>query len=213
MALAIRVTFKSAAARHIFIGAALFSIAAYAISGWLPSLLIREAELSLGATGGLLALVFGLGGAFGTLLGGTLADHFGTRNPGRRLRPVAAVLLLMAPVWAAVFLTTNAGAMLSLLVLPGVLIGFYLGPTFAMVRTLVEPGTRATAATLLLLVTNVIGLGVGPLAVGALSDALAPAFGPDSLRLAMLIVPPLLAWSASHYFVASLSLRERVTSA
>jgi hypothetical protein len=40
---------------------------------------------------------------------------------------------------------------------------------------------------LLLLLLNLIGMGLGPLVVGALSDLLAPALGAQSIRYAMLI--------------------------
>jgi hypothetical protein len=112
-------------------------------------------------------------------------------------------LVVVALLWALVFLTTNSVTALILLVLPGGLLGFYLGPTFAMVQSLVDPAMRATAAALLLLVTNLVGLGLGPVGVGALSDALMPYFGADSLRLALLVVPPLCMWAAYHYRAAA----------
>jgi MFS family permease len=142
-------------------------------------------------------------GGFGTILGGLLADHLGARSPTWRLRTVAIALVVMSFFWAAVFLTTNSAAMLILLVLPGGLLGFYLGPTFAMVQSLVDPSVRATAAALLLLVTNLVGLGAGPIAVGALSDLLMPYFRADSLRMALLVVPPLCIWAAYHYHAAA----------
>jgi hypothetical protein len=70
------------------------------------------------------------------------------------------------------------------------------------VQSLTAPGMRATAASLLLFLTNVIGLGLGPLAVGMLSDGLAPTVGIDSLRLSLLIVPPLCIWAGYHYYAA-----------
>ena len=53
---------------------------------------------------------------------------------------------------------------------------------------------------------DLIGLGLGPLVVGLLSDALRPAHGADSLRLALLLVVPVYLWSAAHYLAASRSL-------
>ena len=45
---------------------------------------------------------------------------------------------------------------------------------------------RASASAVLLFVINMIGLGLGPLVVGALSDAYIPIFGEENLRYAML---------------------------
>ena len=127
----------------------------------------------------------------------------GRADPSSRLLIVAMVLATAAPLWAATFLVTKPWLIIALMTLPGVLLGFYLGPTFAMVQSLVAPAIRATAAALLLMLANVVGLGIGPLAVGALSDLLAPRFGIDSLRFAMLLVPPLLLWAAWHYLAAA----------
>ncbi len=148
-------------------------------------------------------MTLGVVGGAGTLLRGALADRLGKASPAWRLKLVAVVLLLMAPAWAAAFLSGNAAAMVALLVFPEAFLGFYLGPTFAMIQSIVEPHMRATAAALLLFLINVIGLGIGPLAVGVLSDALSSVAGPDSLRFALLATPPLCIWAAYHYYVAS----------
>ena len=189
--------------RHLCVGSAVVSIAVYAIVGWLPSFLIRSHGFSTGTTGTVLALVLGVIGGFGTVLGGWLADRLGARNPIWRLQTVGIVLAVVALLWAMVFITKNPVTMLILLMLPGGLLGFHLGPTFAMVQSLIEPAMRATAAAVLLLVSNLVGLGLGPVSVGALSDVLTPHFGADSLRLALLMVPPLCIWAAYHYHVAA----------
>lgn len=193
---------RGAAMRHLFAGAAVFSMAAYAVVGWLPSFLMRSHSLTMATAASVVALCLGLLGGAGTLLGGMLADRLGEREPAWRLRCVALALVIMAPAWAMIFLVTESGIALSLL-LAGACLGFYLGPTFAMVQSLAEPATRATAAAILLLVMNVVGLGLGPVAVGVLSDVLTPELGSDSLRHALLLVPPLCLWAAYHYHAAA----------
>ena len=202
-----RTVMTQASTRHLFLGATVYSVAAYSVIGWLPSLLIRDGGFGTGAAGTVLALVLGLAGAVGTMLGGTLADRLGKDDPAWRLKVVAVVLLLLAPAWAAVFLATHSATMLAFLLLPGALLGFYLGPTFAMVQSLTKPTSRATVAALLLFPVNVVGLGLGPLAVGVMSDALSPIVGRDSLRVALMVVPPLCLWAAFHYYAASRTIR------
>jgi len=53
-----------------------------------------------------------------------------------------------------------------------------------------------------MLFANLIGMGVGPQAVGLLSDALASLAGADSLRYAMMIVASVALWSAYHLWRA-----------
>ena len=68
---------------------------------------------------------------------------------------------------------------------------------------------RAVASAILFFVLNLIGLGLGPLAVGYLSDELAPSLGDESLRYAMLYVLPVaMTWSVIHFWLASRTLRE-----
>jgi len=145
-------------------------------------------------------------GGVGTVASGLMADRWGARDPAWRLKTVVFALIAVTPLWAAVFLTTEPIVLVALLVIPGGLLAVHLAPTFAMVQSLVHPSTRATAAALLLFVTNIVGLGLGPVAVGALSDALAPHYGMDSLRIALLLVPPLCLWAAYHYYAAEITI-------
>ena len=59
-------------------------------------------------------------------------------------------------------------------------------PTFAAVQFLAPLRMRATASAVLLFATNIVGLGIGPAATGALSDALAPRYGTASIAYALL---------------------------
>jgi len=68
--------------------------------------------------------------------------------------------------------------------------------------------SRASASAILLFVINLIGLGLGPQAVGILSDLLRGEFGVESLRYAILILFTTYAWSTVHYFLGARSLRE-----
>ena len=88
----------------------------------------------------------------------------------------------------------------------------YLGPTFAMTQTLVNPHMRATASAILLFLLNLIGLGIGPWFVGYLSDVLAPQYGDESLRWALVSIVSIgNAWAAIHYFLAARTLKSDLT--
>ena len=85
----------------------------------------------------------------------------------------------------------------------------YLGPTFAMTQSLVRPDARALAAAILLFIINAIGLGLGPLLVGAFSDALAPRFGVEAIRWASLVTTVVVTvWAPAHFTLGARSLRE-----
>lgn len=206
LARCVRELFRRRSMRHLFIGAAVMSIAAYAAIGWLPAFLIRSHGLGTAAAGTVLAILLGVLGGLGTLAGGVLADRLGARDAAWRLRVVAVALLAAVPFWPAALLVAPPAAAIACLVFPAAVLGFYLAPTFAAVQSLADPAMRALAAALLLLAGSLVGLGLGPLLVGVLSDALRLAHRADSLRLALLVVVPLFLWSATHYYAASRSL-------
>ena len=88
----------------------------------------------------------------------------------------------------------------------------YQGPIFSVVQSLSPPAMRATAAAVLLFVINILGLGLGPSAVGVLSDVLKDDYGDDSLRYALLIVSTAYLWASLHFALASRSLRAELAA-
>ena len=68
---------------------------------------------------------------------------------------------------------------------------------------------RSLASAILLFVLNIIGLGLGPVFAGFLSDLLRPEYGDESIRYSLLfLVVAGNVWSALHYYLASRTLRE-----
>ena len=119
-----------------------------------------------------LGLIGGAAGMVGTLLGGYFADIAAKRDA--RGYAVVPALAAVACLPAYYFIYTVEDPMLALWLnaIPSVLGTLWYGPVFATAQSVVPAHTRATAAALLLLVLNLIGLGLGPLFVGLLSDGL-----------------------------------------
>jgi MFS family permease len=193
--------------RHAAFASGLYAFVGYAVVGWAPMFLQRSHDMTSGPIGTWLALIIGLGGALGTLLGGRLADHFGVRD--RRAYALVPALALVAayPAGFVIYLSDQTTLVLLMLSLPVVFGSMYQGPTFSLVQGLAPPAMRSTAAAVLLFFINIIGMGLGPSTVGILSDQLNDRFGDDSLRYAMLIVSTLYLWAGLHFWLASRSLR------
>ncbi len=66
------------------------------------------------------------------------------------------------------------------------LLNVYLPAMFSANQSLAKLDMRATASALMLFCANIVGAGVGPLLVGALSDFFAAEFGSESIRYALL---------------------------
>ena len=90
---------------------------------------------------------------------------------------------------------------------------FYFGPTFAMLHTLVKPEMRSLASAILLFINNIFGLGIGPLSVGIMSDALAPAYGTRSLGIALALIVMIGIWGSIHYLIAGRSIGRDIAAA
>jgi MFS family permease len=85
------------------------------------------------------------------------------------------------------------------------------GVALAAVQSYSEPYRRATAVALLYFLACLLGLGLGPYLIGLTSDLLAPRFGNESLRYALLVSCAILLWSVVHFLLASrTSLVDRV---
>jgi MFS family permease len=77
-----------------------------------------------------------------------------------------------------------------------IFITVFAGPTFALMQRLVPDEMRARTLAIVLLLANLVGMGLGPLIVGMISDALRPSVGNDSLRYAMLAISCVAFWMA-----------------
>jgi hypothetical protein len=117
-----------------------------------------------------LGLGAGFGGAFGSWLGGVLADRLGAKDMRNyALFPFLAAILTIPLIWYAVSIDNMAIA-LSVLVITNVPVGAWWGPAYGGVQNMVPPAMRALSAAILLFVINMIGLGGGPSSFGIVTD-------------------------------------------
>ncbi|MDG1495249.1 MAG: MFS transporter [Porticoccaceae bacterium] len=188
------------------IGAGLNAFSSYGIGNFTPSFLIRSHGFSSLEVGTSLALITGIGGALGTYMGGVLADRFGANDKRWYLWIAAIPGALSVPLmFTAVFIGDPQWA-LGFLFFATMLGAFYLGPTIAISHTMVSPSMRAMASAILFFILNLIGLGLGPLVVGMLSDLLAPTYGSESLRYALGMVSFVNLISATFFVLAARKL-------
>ena len=169
----------------IALGCSTASFVGYGNGNFFPSLLIRNYGLSVTEVGVVLGVIGGTTGMLGTFLGGYLADRWGEKDKRWYVRIALYGILLSLPLSYITLLGTEPLYVI-MAYAPGHILGtLYLGPCIAICHTLVPAGMRASASAILLFVINMIGLGLGPLFVGALSDAYSTHFGAENLRYAM----------------------------
>ena len=88
------------------------------------------------------------------------------------------------------------------------LLSAFLAPVYALMQRLVPDDMRATVLAMVMLLANLIGMGIGPQVVGALSDLLRPSAGADSLRYAMLTLSFVVIWAGYHFWSAAQTVAE-----
>jgi predicted MFS family arabinose efflux permease len=199
--------------RHLCLAAALHSCAMYGASGFNPTYLSRSHGWSGGEVGLLITMV-GVAGVAGAFFGGFASDRLSQRRNDMRwhLWLPAIATLVVIPAQLVVYLGSGV-AMVAAMLASSLLSLVFFGPSYATAQALAAPHARATAAALLLFAKALIGMGLGPLFVGVLSDRLMPHAGVHSLRYALLLIPLFNAWSAVHFFIAARHLRDDLASA
>ena len=115
-------------------------------------------------------IMAGLGGAIGTILGGYLADHLGQKDRRWFLWVPMWGKLLAGPFFIACLLAPVAELSLLFYFPAIVMAAMYLGPSLAITHHLVPPSMRAMSSAVLFFILNILGLGLGPTAVGIISD-------------------------------------------
>jgi predicted MFS family arabinose efflux permease len=198
--------------RHLSLACSLHSIVGYGVGNFVPSFVMRAHDMPIGELGWRLALITGLGGAAGVTVGGWLADRLARRSQNWYAWVSAISLVLTLPLTLLAFLARDIGDMWPAYIPYLMLSAFWLGPSIAVTHSLVGLRQRAVASAALFFILNLIGLGLGPLTVGTLSDLMRPDFGDaDGLRYAI-VGTALTAnvWAIVHYLLAARTLESDV---
>ena len=181
---------------HIMVGVGFTGIAGYGLGVWSPSFLVRVHNMSLVDAGLYLGLIGVFGGGIGTISSGLLVDRLARRDKRWQLWLPAIGIFLALPTQLAFLLwpaehrlvmgDVDVPFALVFMALSAVFASFWIAPSYAAVQNLVPQCWRTQASALMLLAINLLGMGLGPLLVGMLSDLLSQ-FGDSSVRYGLSI--------------------------
>ena len=152
------------------VGGGVLSFSSYGLSAFL--FLYGKTYLGMRAEDGfILGAISAVAGGAGTALGGVIADRWRRWHPAGRVHVaiVAASLSGLLSAWQ--YRTGDVTTFYVTYGLATLCLTMWLGPVMAACQDQVLPRMRGTAAALQFLATNLIGLGLGPYAVGLVSDA------------------------------------------
>ena len=176
---------------------------AYGKTTWTTIFFQRTHGMTPGQVGLWFGLANGVAGILGTWLGGYLADRYGAGNRRHVLTAPAIGMAVAAPIAFLAYQASSWQVALALLLIPTMCNSLYYGPTYSAAQGLVPVRARAIAAAVVLFFQNLIGLGLGPLFFGVLSDLLRPEFGQESVRYVLYgaaflgLIPAFFFWRCS----------------
>jgi predicted MFS family arabinose efflux permease len=209
----IRTLWSRRSFRHLALAAALHSFGGYAFAVWGPPFFVRVHGMTPGQLGTWLGAILGIGGALGSVGGGMLADRWGATDLRRRLYLPALATVLQIPCIACALTVSDWRTAMYAVIPSAILSAIWFGPVFALTQSLVRPQARAMAAAILIFVINIIGLGLGPLAIGALNDALTARYGAQAIRYSLFLMIATNAWAAGHFLAGARTVRADVAAA
>lgn len=168
---------------------------------------------------GFMGIALGLlAGVFGTLsswTGGYIADRFGGRDLRAYGSVPAVASLLVIPFYFLAYLADSAVVALLMLIPLHIMGSLWYGPVYASAQSLVPPNMRATSASIVLFIINMVGLGGGALVVGALSDWFNFGWGmgkADGIRWALITSGCFGIFAAGLFAAARSRIREEMVS-
>ena len=185
-------TLKSLASNKVYvrvsISFAMLTMVGYAMALWLAPIMLRNFDVSLGKVGLYLGTTYILGGIPGPLIGGYLTDYM-VRLDERWRAWIPAIFILgsVSSFWFCLS-ADSLEEFLGFFALTYALFMIPQGASLSMLQSSVGSGERALGTSFALLITTMVGLAIGPLLIGLLSDMLAPTYGAKSLNYALMSV-------------------------
>jgi len=190
--------------RHLAFATGLTAFGGYAFAVWGPTFLRRIHDMGGAEAGRSLGIAIGVSGAIGSVLAGVIADRLGRRDSRWSLRIPA--LAAIGPLPFLLFFYFQDDPDLALMaVFPGLMLGaMWQGPVFSLVQTMTPLRMRAVASAILIFIINMIGLALGPQAVGLLNDTVFASYGDEAIRYSMAWVGGVMGvWAFIHFLLAA----------
>jgi predicted MFS family arabinose efflux permease len=195
------------------ISASMHGFSSYGSGTWTSVFLIRVHELSVRDAGIILGLGSGIGATLGQIVAGRVADHFGSRNVRWYTIQPAITSLVSLPLFIAFLWSWDFFSALVLYILAAAISSAWTGPTYALTQSLAPARMRATASAIVVFLLNLVGMGLGPLFVGALNDWLGPSLGPSAIRYSLMFAAVPHAIAALFNLLAARTLETDLASA
>jgi MFS family permease len=132
----------------------------------------------------------------GAPLGGYLSDLWVKKKVNARLVLASITTIISAVLIFAAFFLFDGTIQYAVLLLMGIFITAFLPGAAAVTQEVIHPGLRAMSYALAVIFMNLLGASLGPIVIGAISDA-------SSIQTAMMVLPVFLVVAALLFFIGS----------
>jgi len=195
-------------------GVAAAGMAMFGLGIWSPSVLQRVYGWPADQTGLALGGATAIAGFLGTYLGGWIATRR-RRNgdAGAEFSVPFGAMLVAAPLAALSLMAPSGWAVIVIYGFLTTCLLAWNAPSIAAFQLIAPERSRGVAASLHVFFVNMLGLGVGPLAIGGLSDFLTPSMGAQALFVAVAAVVAAAACVAAFCFGRAATALKRFPSA
>ena len=143
----------------------------YGVMGFTPSFLVREYELSQATTAVQFGLLAAALGVIGPIIAGPLSDWLTARMGGRGRVWLTIFSLGLSPLFGIwTFSAETAGDFYLRFTFYSLILTLWLPPLYSLLYDIVLPRMRGMTSSLFIIITTMLGLGMGPYFVGMVSD-------------------------------------------
>ena len=190
---------------RLLIASALASFSLYGVMIWTAIFFQRSHGLTAGETGLWFGLANGIASIAGVWLGGMFGDAQLRRGKQHLLTVPSLALIGSSPLFLAALLVADWRVAMLGMAASILLNWLYVAPYYSAVQGLAAPRNRAVASALVLFLQNAVGIGIGPVLLGYVSDLLKPEYGDESVRYVLFVTAAfstlggLVLWTARKY--------------
>lgn len=191
----------------------LLATAMFATNSWGPTFFIRTYKMSAVQVGHSYGLILTVAGALGVIAGGALGDWANRHTPTGRVLVQAWCGMIVLPFAIAFPLVSNAGLSFLLLAPHTFFIAFCVATHTPAIMEIVPNQMRGFTTAFALMVSNVFGIGLGPLSLAMFTDYVLK--DEALIRYSVAIVPSvalvlasIFGWMAAKPFRESLAYQK-----
>lgn len=167
----------------------MLTIAAGPFEAWAPTYLIRVRAMDPQEAGIVSGVMEGFVGILSVLFSGMACDRMARRGLHWYFLTTAIIFTVFFPA-SILFFRAHDASSYFYFAAAMFACGCYTAPLFAVGQTLLPQSLSGRGAAVMSLILNILGIGVGDLLIGLISDFLGKNYGNDSLGYAIILLQP-----------------------